>query len=140
MLNITLTVLQFFALIGAVYAALCSTKAAEKVFYDRARAISNDQRLGALEARIRKLEGKFYGTVGAEQARAEDKAEERAAAQHILECEQWFIAKKEGPLSKAAKCECAYCTSMRAARDAARRALVPRGANAQAKWTKEHAE
>ena len=53
-------------------------------------------------------------------------------------CENWSLAQLEGPKSAAARCECEYCESMRRARRAVKAALVPRGAEAVAKFTEEN--
>lgn len=52
-------------------------------------------------------------------------------------CENWQTARKEGPLSPAAKCECTYCATQRAARRSVRASLLPPTVAAQARMIED---
>lgn len=97
----------------------------------RGRLIANEAAIETLAAQFRKLQGKFYKRQQQEREE-EDVDEERdqfEAKQLGFEgivCENWMIAKREGPNSKAATCECDYCNYQREARRHARATLLPK--------------
>jgi hypothetical protein len=98
----------------------------------RGRVFELDAALASLANQHRKLQGKFYGTLGAEQARRFEDADLAAAKgldvnTGLAVCENWSIGQKTGPGSDAAACDCAYCCAMREARHNAKAALVPKG-------------
>lgn len=91
---------------------------------DRARLTSLERDVDALRRELRKLGGRFYALA------AELEEPEPNPVGVITEtspvCENWSTAQREGPLSPAAQCACAYCERRRAER-AARRANLRSG-------------
>jgi len=109
---------------------------------DRHRVTSLERDVAALRRELRKLSGKFYATL----AQIEDEPDDDAAAEQIdagrtdwAVCQNWTDAKQAGPQSEAAKCECLFCLSQRAARAQLRGSLVPKTVGAQADLAKLNA-
>lgn len=110
-----------------------------KLRAERDRVTVAERELDALRRELRKLSGKFYA--------AQREAEVAAALGVDLGdefgqldiCENWAVAKVEGPTSAAAQCQCNYCLAQRAQRDAQRRALVPPTVRGQAEAAKLNA-
>jgi hypothetical protein len=85
--------------------------------------------LAQLANQHRKLEGRFYGTLGAARARIEetkDAIETPQPSDVLVVCENWSKAQKTGPKSDAASCQCDYCVAMRELRHNVKAALVPK--------------
>lgn len=89
-----------------------------------------EQALVSLTSQHRKLAGRVY------QAQGREEPEPTATAEP---CENWALAKLEGPQSKAARCECEYCTLQREQRRAVRKTIAPRNAQELAKFSEENA-
>jgi len=53
-------------------------------------------------------------------------------------CENWEVAQREGPTSRAASCECAYCDAKREPKKRLRNLEVPRTIRGQAKLAKDN--
>lgn len=77
---------------------------------ERARITNIERDVDALRRELRKLSGKFYA------AQREDEYPTEPDGRSRDVCENWGRAQLEGPMSKAARCDCAYCTDRRAQR------------------------
>lgn len=82
-----------------------------------------DGRFEKLTIRLKRLEGRFYAERSAVVAQARDPLTIDAFsrvndAEAAAACDNWQAAQLEGPRSKAAECQCAYCLAQRAARAA----------------------
>lgn len=95
----------------------------------KGRIVGLEHGLENLHHQHRKLAGRVYAN---ERFDVVDDNQEGSELVPIPEldgrvlCDNWKLAQVEGPQSRAAKCECQYCVAARAARSAARAALVPR--------------
>lgn len=115
-----------------------------------------EREVEALRRELRKLSGKFYATLARlddEAAAADDDEEGEARLGYgpvanpkqvpvplgTAVCENWLIAKQEGPHSAAALCSCAYCLTARHEREAQRAALIPKTVRGQAELAKLNA-
>lgn len=117
---------------------------------ERARVTVVERDLDALRRELRKLSGKFYASQRDCQpielhpdychehgGHLRDSPACDVEKRRPLEvCENWAVAKHEGPHSDAAKCDCLYCMTQRADRARTRAALVPKGAQAAAATAK----
>lgn len=118
-----------------------------KLRAERDRITVAERELDALRRELRKLSGKFYASqrerddwIDADESHRSlvDQAIDAISAQ-VPVCQNWLLAKQEGPSSDAAKCECLYCNAQRADRARTRAALVPKGAQATASTAKLNA-
>ena len=88
------------------------------------RIASNEQEIQIAFAQLHKLRQKIYANnFENKQSEIVQRAERSLPS---AACENWTFAQTEGPASKAAHCECAYCTAKRAERDELRARLVPK--------------
>ena len=85
------------------------------------RIATTEHEVGVLGSQIHKLRQKIYSNNALERA-----TEIAPPVSMFPACENWLAAQNEGPASRAAKCECAYCVSQHAARAALRSQLVPK--------------
>lgn len=116
---------------------------------ERDRVTVAEREIEALRRELRKLSGKFY----AEQRKAEEALDDDDSLDELAEyqgtvanledrfpvCENWQLAKQEGPRSKAAQCQCVYCLAQRAERARLRGELVPRTVQGQAELARLNA-
>jgi len=100
--------------------------------------------LDNLRMQVQKLRGQFFAFKQAVEDGPAEMFEEVSAKapagwDHGLPilCENYHRAQVDGPLSQAAKCDCAYCVEMRERRARARSELIPKTASAQAAKAKE---
>ena len=112
-----------------------------KLRAERDRVTTLERELESLRRELRGLAGKFYAA--RREREPDDEPMSRSdTAQHAIPgsvCDNWTAAQREGPLSEAASCECAYCVARRAARTAFRAAAVPKTVQAQAELAKLNA-
>lgn len=115
---------------------------------DRHRLTSVERDVEATRRELRKLSGKFYAELAAQEREREelhDVIDEQDALAYgdghkqLQLCENWKAAQNLGPTSEAAKCECLYCTTRRYERRALRAALVPKTVQGQAETAKLNA-
>lgn len=108
---------------------------------ERGRVTVLERELEALRRELRKLSGKFYAAQRSFEEQVEDLIADDADPPHgavaqfqnrFPVCENWTLAKQQGPRSDAAKCTCAYCEAQRAERARLRGALVPKTVQGQA--------
>lgn len=111
---------------------------------ERGRVTVLERELEALRRELRKLSGKFYAELAAIERDRDESAETLEAQDELAYgtvaqfqnrfpvCENWTLAKEQGPRSEAAKCTCAYCEAQRAERARLRGALVPKTVQGQA--------
>lgn len=151
---ILFTALEVACLFGAFYAltrcikSLDDTHKAEfriektglALAAERHRIASCERELATMTRWLQKLEGKFNAS---QRDLGQRDAEERIADAHVQlisapYCENYEIAQREGPTSKAAACECNYCKGRRAAKDAFRRGHA-RAGHLDPTWVKAHA-
>jgi len=91
----------------------------------RDRLTVMEREVEALRRELRKLGGKVHAHIASEQV--DFVHDERAHVQaRAALCENYALAQVDGPLSAAARCDCQYCSDMRAHRAAARKADLPR--------------
>lgn len=117
----------------AGWAALTARESAKRAEHSEHRLSIMRGQVAGLEASIMGLDAKHQKLAGRVYAdeywrgKREDQPELQPAAPAIAgtTCENWTTAQRDGPQSPAAKCECAYCESRRAARAAARATLKP---------------
>lgn len=100
-----------------------------------------EAKLDKFQAKLKSLEGRFYAERHKREEREDSDDEPRLgygdgnkdqqflplAAGTLLasaQCENWTQAQVDGPRSKAAECECAYCIGARAARRAQKAAIL----------------
>lgn len=137
--------------VAAIWCALC-VRDCLRVRAELRELTELAVRVDRLGAQLRKLSGRFY--VSRREDRADDDLhQERRTVPddgsgrrldvgtqypNGSPCEHWSLAQLEGPQSAHARCECEYCESMRRARAAVKAALVPRGAEAVARFTEEN--
>lgn len=140
--------------------AMSMQRTVGKLNSERARVTVCERELEALRRELRKLSGKFYAELRAREDEADkdfaaiaELAEEGLETQrwyfdapHIARmedrfpvCENWALAKQQGPTSAAAKCACAYCDAQRAERARLRGELVPRTVQGQAELARLNA-
>lgn len=96
----------------------------------RGRVIGVAEGLESLAAQHRKLAGRVY----ADQYWNGQREEQPQLAPSMPTgdvCQNWLDAKRDGPGSRASKCECGYCSSARAVREQFRQQAVPKSARAQ---------
>lgn len=95
------------------------------------RLIALEGAVESLAAQHRRLAGKFHADKAerAETALTDPMALGTHPQAIAAACENYLTAQREGPRSEAASCECDYCVSRRADRDALRRQL-PKGPHA----------
>lgn len=104
---------------------------------ERERVTTLEREVESLRRELRSLSGKFYA-----EKREREPVSSSDTGQHAIAgsvCDNWTAAQREGPLSEAASCECAYCVSRRAARAAFRATAVPKTVQAQAAAAKLNA-
>jgi hypothetical protein len=123
--SIVALVLTLIAAAVAIRAADQAGRHAQRLGGLRARVFELDAALEQLAHQHRKLQGRFYGTLG--QKPADVVPLETRVDANMPPCENWDRAKIEGPTSEAAGCQCDYCTAMRWERHNAKAALVPKG-------------
>jgi hypothetical protein len=144
------TVLCTVAAVVAVWCAVVARQEAQRceAFAGRLRAATGritalEGSLDSLQTQVQKLRGTFYAYKAARDAEpATDFALDFAPAPVTTSgggCENYIQAQMDGPGSKAARCECAYCAGMRARRDALRREVVPKTAQGQARLARLNA-
>lgn len=105
--------------------------------------VANTASCDSLLTQLQKLRGSFF----AFKAAIEDGAYPPPPAYPLTDarfapaplCENYAKAQADGPMSPAARCDCGYCAEMRARRDAARDALIPKTAAGQAAMARENA-
>lgn len=126
-----LTVINVMVFVLTVSKARTAADECASIRMARGRLIANEAAIETLAAQFRKLQGKFYKRV--QQEREEEPVEEERArfeenqlSFEGIVCENWMIAKREGPSSTAATCECDYCAYQREARRQARAILLPK--------------
>lgn len=120
----------YFAARGLLHDALYEVR---RFRGSAARLTAAEGDLAALSLSHRKLSGKLYGYIGSARAeeagnqtrpeRSDAPVDPSGASRDV--CENWHAAQLEGPRSRAAKCECAYCEAMRAYRRSLKVALAP---------------
>lgn len=121
----------FAAAVAALMAVMARESAAKAAHSEHRLAIQRGQVAGleaalmGLDAKFQKLAGRVYADEywRGKNDRQPELMPSAAAGLDSVECGNWAIAQREGPLSEAAKCECAYCEAKRADR-AARRAKL----------------
>lgn len=134
-LEVLFTVLSLCALVVCALLALDARESA-------IRAGQSEHRLSIMRGQVKGLEvgltaldeshKKLAGRVYADQywrGKRDEQPEltpSAFAGVDSVECGNWAIAQREGPLSEAAKCECSYCEAKRADR-ARRRASMRSG-------------
>jgi hypothetical protein len=120
---------------GAANESLESARRAElagtRLQEDRNRITTNEREWETLRRELRKLSGKFYASEREREEQREEYVDEDAfggpgGVDYVEACENWQLAKIEGPQSAAAACTCLYCMTQRAARARARSELVPK--------------
>lgn len=122
------TVFALAASVFATYMAWSARESARRAEHSEHRlAIMRGQVAGlessvvALDASHRKLQGRVYADEYW-RGKSEKQPELNIAAPVGPDgtsrdvCENWQLAKQDGPGSKAAQCSCAYCEAMREAR------------------------
>jgi hypothetical protein len=97
-----------------------TSREAQKLNGMQARVITCEGAIEALNAQQRKLSGKFHQSLQSKQP------ESQTAIVEAPFCANFGQAQLEGPNSRPAACECAYCVQRRAQRDELRKQLVPR--------------
>lgn len=103
----------------------------------RGKLIGLEHATEALRDWLQRLQGKVSSMRVAPMGSQE--APEPASAGPYEVCENWLTAKREGPGSAAASCECAFCVDARAKRAALRGELLPaRGPQAHAEQVRDH--
>lgn len=129
-----------FALFAAVLCSVCAYVAREsaqraahsehRLSIMRGQVAGLEAALMGLDAKHQKLAGRVYADEfwRGKRLNQPDLALDGvdAAADAALTCENWKRAQLEGPMSPAAKCECAYCENRREVR-AQRRASMRTG-------------
>jgi Tfp pilus assembly major pilin PilA len=90
---------------AAVYVCAAITLELQK---DRGRVSNLEHELDAVSGQVHKLRQKIYAT--------NSKPQTIEIATFEPPCENWLAAQTEGPTSRAANCDCAYCERQRAAR------------------------
>lgn len=91
----------------------------------------HEARLDSQESQLNKLRGMVYA-VKRELAEEEPEPAAPSTTAHpnpdawLTPCENWKLAQLDGPGSRAAACECGYCTSMRAEKERVRKLFRPR--------------
>jgi outer membrane murein-binding lipoprotein Lpp len=116
--------------LAAIFAGLCALGCAACLYgcaqfgvaATRLRTLEHE--IENLDAQLHKLRGKIYAST-----RETQTIEIAKAVSLETPCDNWLAAKNEGPSSKAAKCECAYCDAQRRARTAFRAQAVPKTAS-----------
>jgi hypothetical protein len=123
---------------------------------ERDRITVAERDTDALRRELRKLSGKFYAAQREAEEPPDDELQAaRGHADAMLEqsgrdpggpgvCENWTMAQTHGPTFdfngvRCSACDCAYCSARRAHREAQRRALVPKGAQATAQTARVNA-
>jgi len=139
------------AAFGCYFAIRCAQDArgverhVQRLALMRASVIDLERGQAALASSLRRINGKLAHLATAEDVTELPPPVPRQAAPVIgtggdrppWVCENWAIACREGPRSEAARCECAYCLSMRMERARVRESLLPRGAEAHARHVEE---
>lgn len=111
-----------------------------KLRAERDRVTVLEREVDALRRELRKLSGRFYAALREAESEAPPAPAETPTPDGFAPfCENYGSAQLLGPTSQAAKCECAYCTEMRARRQLARRELVPKTVRGQAEIAKLNA-
>lgn len=107
---------------------------------ERDRVTTLEREVDALRRELRKLSGKFYASLREDEPTVIDtvKNDNNEHVPVSLFCPNYGIAQKEGPQSKAAKCDCGYCSEMRARREAFRREQR-RAGHLDPRWVRDHA-
>lgn len=124
------TALSTIVLLGCFWAFWATTQALARVLVAadrlermRSTVSGHDARIESQHAQLNQVRGMVYAL------RRRDEPEPQAptgpSGLSYDACENWRTAQLEGPTSRAATCECAYCTSMRDARAAVKRAMLP---------------
>lgn len=137
------------ALLGAWYSwgsAGDAHLAANELRAMRAQVKAQEATIDTLGNQLQKLRGQFF----AFKKQVEDEADgdggeyadtlARIAPAEDQVCDNWKLARIEGPNSPAAKCECAYCNAQRQSRRAVRSALLPSTVAAQARMIEDVAD
>lgn len=143
------TVLSTVVAVIAVIAARFCVAEALRLTRITAGITAFETRIDGIDSRLRKLAGSYYVGLRRDRAVHEEwdpvpdsdshgQVGVRGGAPNGSVCENWALAQLDGPQSKAARCDCEYCDSMRRARAAVKAALVPRGATAVAKFTEDN--
>ena len=155
-IQILLTALSFVAALVCVLAVMRSDRTesrltaqmadcfeqAYQLRSERNRITVSEREIEALRRELRKLAGKFYAE---QRVREDDAPEDDYPGDDLPEqpfarvCDNWTLAKQEGPHSQAAQCGCLYCMRERAHRAQVRGALVPKTVGAQADLAKLNA-
>lgn len=143
------TALSTAAAVIGVIAAVFAVSSSLRLQRGLASLEALEARLDVNESSLRKLAGRFYVTLRKDRAEIHEEGypvpgaglQRRGVFGHEPGnggCDNWALAQLEGPQSKAARCECDYCEQMRRARATVKAALVPRGAQAVAKFAEDH--
>ena len=125
------TASALFAVLSAAFAWRASrasdacTHSEGRLLTMRGRVVGLEGALESLDSKHRKLAARIYADEH-HGNRPSPHPVEREIAHVQGACENYARAQVEGPLSAAARCECAYCVAMRAQRDAFRSAAVPK--------------
>lgn len=93
-----------------------------RLLTQRGRIVGLETAMDALDTRLRKLAGRIY----ADEYHGNLPAPAPRPQTIDVACENYARAQIDGPTSAAARCECEYCSGMRAQRDAFRTAAVPK--------------
>lgn len=159
-MNILLTALSLVCLIGCFLAYTRAQKEADtaeawrnnietnalKLRTELPRLTAAEREIETLRRELRKLSGKFYASQREEIEIADTYASDPIATHNLVPCDNYAIAQREGPNSKAAKCECDYCTRRRKEkaefkqRQAEKGHLDPRWIAAHTSGTGNHGE
>lgn len=98
-----------------------------------------EQGLENLIGQHRRLSGKFYQMQDRVSERdTEPEPSHEYDAVQVVTCENFLAAQIEGPMSKAARCDCAYCNWQRAERARTRATLLPKTAAAQGETARKN--
>lgn len=84
------------------------------------RVIAAEGAIDNLALQLRKLRGYVYSPSPSSSSSSSSEPESAIAG-----CDNWELAKVDGPSSRAAQCDCAYCNYQRANRARARAELLP---------------
>lgn len=98
----------------------------------KGRVIALETSVESLDLKHRKLSGRVYATAAPRPVDEIDVDVDDDPRENAPVCGNFLAAQHEGPLSAAARCECAYCASMRAERGRLRERHVPKTAQAAA--------
>lgn len=124
-----------FAVIAA-YCAFLAHRSEARLHGMRSELAAVGEDLMALGKAHRKLAGRVYADEYWNGQREEQPQLAPVGPPPGEVCERYLTAQREGPLSAAARCGCAYCEFQRAERDRFRAKAVPKSARGVAELAK----